>query len=224
MQFLKENSTLYTPNMRNHFTKGNQQFLIMEYVEEGENTSKAQKELGKGLAKQHQITSPTFGWNEDNFIGSLKQVNTPKVNWNDFFAENRLLFQSKMAFDVGLLHSKDIQQMERLCQRLSEIIPEEKPALLHGDLWGGNYFISTENKPVLYDTAIYFGHREMDIAMTKLFGGFSTDFYSAYQEENSLEKEWETRVPLFQLYPNLVHFNLFGNAYAGSVRSVLERF
>lgn len=224
MQFLHEKSPLSTPKMHHHFAKEDQQFLVMKYIEEAQNSLEAQHKLGQGLAQQHQISNPTFGWTEYNYIGSLKQINTLKDNWNDFFVENRLLFQTKMAFDAGLLTTKDLQQMERLFQRLNEIIPEEKPALLHGDLWGGNYFVSTQNEPILYDPAIYFGHREMDIAMTKLFGGFSNEFYSAYEEENPLEKDWEKRIGLFQLYPNLVHLNLFGATYAESVRSALKRY
>ena len=224
MEFLHNKSSLYYPEMRQHFISGNQQFLVMEYVQEGESSAVAQQRLGKGLAEQHRIYNSAFGWEEDNYIGRLKQLNSYKENGHDFLAENRLLFQSKMAFDAGLLTSQDLKQMEKLCQRLHETIPEEQPALLHGDLWGGNYFISAQNKPVLYDPAIYFGHREIDIAMTKLFGGFSTEFYTAYQEENPLEKGWENRIPLFQLYPYLVHLNLFGSGYVGSVRSVLKRF
>ena len=224
MEYLHTKSPLYYPKMFQHFLSGNQQFLVMEYVEEGPNSPLAQQELGKGLAQQHRISNAAFGWDEDNYIGRLKQLNSHKENWNDFLAENRLLFQSKMAFDAGLLTSQDLKQMEKLCQRLQEIIPEENPALLHGDLWGGNYFISSQNRPVLYDPAVYFGHREMDIAMTKLFGGFSDQFYAAYQDEFALETGWEKRTSLFQLYPYLVHLNLFGSGYLGSVRSVLKKF
>lgn len=224
MVFLRDNSPLYYPKMRQHFLSGDQQFLVMEYVEEGDNRTVAQQRLGEGLAQQHRITNATFGWQEDNYIGSLQQINSYKENWSEFYAENRLLFQTKIAFDSRLLSSQDLKQIEKLCQRLQEIIPEENPALLHGDLWGGNYFISTQNKPVLYDPAIYFGHREMDIAMTKLFGGFSKEFYTAYQEEFPLKKGWEERIPLFQLYPYLVHLNLFGSGYLGSIRSVLRKF
>lgn len=224
MEFLHENSPLYYPKMVHQFTMENHQFLIMEYVEEGQNSSDTQRILGKGLAQQHQISNKTFGWNEDNYIGSLKQVNAEKENWNDFFIENRLLFQTKIAFDNGLLTLKDLQQFERLFHRLNELFPNEKPALLHGDLWGGNYFVSKENEPILYDPAIYFGQREMDIAMTQLFGGFSNEFYEAYQDEFPLEKDWKNRIPMFQLYPNLVHLNLFGSGYLESLRTVLKRF
>ena len=224
MEFLHNKSSLYYPKMRQHFISGNQLFLVMEYVQEGESSAVAQQRLGKGLAEQHRIYNSAFGWEEDNYIGRLKQLNSYKENGHEFLAENRLLFQSKMAFDGGLLTLQDLKKMDKLCQRLQEIIPEEKPALLHGDLWGGNYFISAQNKPVLYDPAIYFGHREMDIAMTKLFGGFSSEFYTTYQEEFPLEKGWEDRIPLFQLYPYLVHLNLFGSSYLGSVRRVLKKF
>lgn len=224
MEFLHGKSPLYYPKVLQHFLSGNQQFLVMEYVEEGQNSTVAQQRLGRGLAQQHRVSNTFFGWEEDNYIGRLKQVNSYKNNGYDFLAENRLLFQSKMALETGLLTSQDLKQMERLCVRLQEFIPDEKPALLHGDLWSGNYFISTQNSPILYDPAVYFGHREMDIAMTRLFGGFSEQFYAAYQAENPLEKGWEGRIPLFQLYPLLVHLNMFGRGYLGSVRRVLQKF
>lgn len=223
MQFLHQNSPLYYPKMLCHFTKNEQQFLVMEYVEEGPNNNKAQQHLGKGLAQQHRLSNSSFGWKEDNYIGSLKQVNTFKESWNDFFAENRLLFQAEQAFNKRLLVAQDLKQLERLCLRLNEMIPTEPAALLHGDLWAGNYIIGQKNQPVLYDPAIYYGHREMDLAMTQLFGGFSTDFYMTYQEVYPLVKDWEERVKLFQLYPNLVHLNLFGASYLDVVRKTLKK-
>lgn len=224
LQYLHKNSPAYYPQPLCSFTVDNRQFLVMEYVEKGLNNSKGQVLLGKQLAQQHKVNEDYFGWEEDNYIGSLVQINTKTDNWLEFFIEHRLLFQAKMAFDKQLLTRTDLQRFERMFQRLNELIPEESPALLHGDLWGGNYFIAENDKPFLYDPAVYFGHREIDIGMTQLFGGFSADFYRAYNEEHPLEKGWEDRVPICQLYPNLVHVNLFGSGYVGSVRRVIDKF
>lgn len=224
LQYFQQIEGLRYPKPKTHFTKDNQQFLVMEYIEEGENNTEGQCHLGARLAQQHQHSEDSFGWEEDNYIGSLVQVNTPKDRWIDFFIENRLNNQIKIAFDQGLLNSHDTRQFEKMYQRLDEIIPQEKPALLHGDLWSGNYFITVDKEAIAYDPAIYFGHREMDIAMTKLFGGFSNSFYASYQDNFPLEKEWELRIPIFQLYPNLVHLNLFGGSYLQSIQSVIQQY
>lgn len=204
----------------------NQQFLILAY--EQPSNSKlddvGQRELGIGLAEQHRITNELFGWKEDNYIGSLPQINSEKDKWSDFYAEYRILFQAKMAFDNGELNRSELKRIENFCNYITEIYPDESPALLHGDLWGGNYFIGANNKPFLYDPAIYFGHREMDIAMTQLFGGFSELFLIAYNQSYPLEKGWEERLKYSQLYPYLVHLNLFGGSYLNSVIQVVNHF
>lgn len=224
LEHLQSKSPLNYPSVRSCFEIEDQQFLVMEYSEQGENSSVGQSLLGKGLAGQHKLSNLQFGWREDNYIGSLPQANCFTEDWNIFFAEQRIMPQTKRAFDTGLLEKADRQRIERLCNLFSEIFTVEPPALLHGDLWGGNYFIANDGFPLLYDPAIYFGHREMDIAMTRLFGGFSSDFYRAYQEEYPLFGGWENRLPFFQLYPNLVHLNLFGEQYLPIIQSVIQPF
>ncbi len=224
LKFLSQNSPLKYPEVLTHFEAEDRQFLVMEFIEPGANSETAQELLGKGLAGQHRCSRNQFGWTEDNFIGSLLQPNSFTDSWSDFYAQNRILFQAKLAFDSNLLEQSDLAQTERLCSRFSELIPEEKPALLHGDLWSGNYLISADGIPTLYDPAIYFGHREIDLAMTRLFGGFGKTFYRSYTEEFSPESGWEERLPVFQLYPYLVHLNLFGRSYLSSIREIVNRF
>ncbi|PKR82179.1 hypothetical protein CW751_02270 [Brumimicrobium salinarum] len=224
MEFLNKKSPLTTPLMHSHFSDEKYQYLLMEYIEEGRTTHDAQERLGIQLAQQHKISNSCYGWTEDNYIGSLKQINTQKSTWSDFYAEERILYLSKKAFDLKLLIQSDIKKLENFCSKLNEIIPVEKPALLHGDLWGGNYFISIKNDPVIYDPAIYFGHREMDIAMTKLFGGFSSAFYEGYQATFPLSHNWKDRMAFLQLYPNLVHLILFGTGYKPAIDSVIKQF
>lgn len=204
----------------------NDQFLVLIYMASSINKldKAGQERLGKGLAEQHQITSTQFGWEEDNYIGSLEQPNSWRPNWAAFYAENRILFQTKLAYDNGLLTRIEVNKLERFCAVLSEIFPIEKPALLHGDLWGGNYFLNNEQQPFLFDPAVYFGHREMDIGMTQLFGGFSSTFIASYCFHFPLESGWEERIPFTQLYPNMVHLNLFGRAYWNAVNATVSKF
>ena len=224
LQFLADNTPIRYPKVKSAFEADGFQYLLMEYIAPGENTEKGQLNLGRLLAREHRVTNPDFGWEEDNYIGSLPQINEFKNKWSDFYAECRLLFQTKMAFDNRLVDSAFVTKMESFCYRLTDIFPEEKPALLHGDLWGGNYFFDKTDDPILYDPAVYFGHREVDIAMTRLFGGFSEAFYKAYNEEYPMEKGWEKRIEFGQLYPNMVHLNLFGPAYLSAVTSVINSF
>lgn len=204
------------------YSEGKYQYLVLAYAEKGRNTPEAQERLGHDLAMQHRTTNESFGWEENNYIGSLKQVNEWQREWSVFYAENRILPLTILAYENNKLPTTVLKRIECLCQHFPEIFPNEPPALLHGDLWGGNYFIQTNRAPFLYDPAVYFGHREMDIAMTQLFGSFSDDFLSAYQATYPLENDWRNRIPLCQLYPLLVHLNLFGSTYLNSVKRVLE--
>lgn len=200
------------------------QFLVLKFVQEGGNSIDSQIKLGSGLANQHKVTNDYFGWRTDNYIGSLPQKNDQKNSWQEFYSENRLFFQFKLAFDKGLVDKKLMKSLENFCSNIENIYPKEDPALLHGDLWGGNYFIDTNGDPFLYDPAIYYGHREIDIAMTQLFGGFSSEFLDSYNSTYPLENGWKERILFGQLYPNLVHVNLFGGMYVGAVKSALRGF
>lgn len=224
LSFFKDASKAIYPNPIAHFSDEKSQYLTMQFIEEGSNSSKGQKLLGKHLADQHKCTHESFGWEEDNYIGSLPQPNSFQSNWSDFYAENRILYQTKMAFDSRIINKDVLTKVERFCLKIEELFQDESPALLHGDLWGGNYFIDQNEQPLFYDPAVYFGHREIDIAMTRLFGGFSSEFYESYNEAFPLEKGWESRIQYGQLYPNLVHLNLFGVGYLSAVVDVVGRF
>jgi fructosamine-3-kinase len=141
-----------------------------------------------------------------------------------FFAFNRLMPLVKQAYDRCVLEKATVKQLEKLCKRLPAIFPEEPPALLHGDLWSGNYMVGPDGKPCIYDPAVYYGHREMDLAMTRLFGGFDTRFYYAYEHIHPLAKGWQQRIGICQLYPMLVHALLFGGSYADSIKGVLNEW
>jgi len=201
----------------------NKSFIILEYIETGHKTSLFWENFGIQLNKLHQVSSKAFGFSSNNYIGSLKQSNQYHTNWSEFYALERLEPQLKLAIDKGYLMGFS-SKFENLYSKLENLFPAESSALIHGDLWSGNFIAAKNDSPYLIDPAIYYGHREMDIGMSLLFGGFDKLFYESYNAENPLENHWQERVPLTQLYPLLVHVNLFGEGYVGSVKAVLDKF
>lgn len=202
----------------------NTAFLLLEYIESGLKNNLFWEGFGRDLAILHQHTQHIYGLNYFNYIGRLIQSNSGHLNWVDFYISERIQPQVKAARDNNWFTSFDLSQFDRLYQRLPSILIEEKPTLIHGDLWGGNYLASVSGKAYLIDPAICYAHREMDLAMSQLFGGFAPRFYQAYQEKFPTEKGLEQRIELYQLYYLLVHVNLFGSGYLGSVRSILKRY
>ena len=221
---LRQHSQFHVPQVIATFEDKHSQYLLMEYVELGSKSSGFWEDFGGKLANMHQQSSEQFGWQEDNYIGSLKQTNTQHSDWASFYREERILPQIRLAFDSQKVDLSFVQKAEKLCSKLHEIFPTESPALLHGDLWSGNFMINSEGNPVLIDPAIYYGHREMDLGMMHLFGGFSDYLFHTYNEHFPLEKDWTVRIPLTQLYPLLVHVNLFGGDYVRSAHSVIQRY
>ncbi|MFU8859952.1 MAG: fructosamine kinase family protein [Cyclonatronaceae bacterium] len=203
---------------------GQYSWLLIDYVDSSRPGSGFFSHFGRGLASLHRHSTPRFGLDHDNYIGSLYQPNTPHETWSEFYTRERLMPQMKAAVDSGLLSPGLSRNFNNLYVRLHEIFPDEPPALLHGDLWGGNYLCDHDGLPVIIDPAVYYGHREMEIAFTKLFGGYEHDFYTAYNEAWPLGKGHEQRVDICNLYPLLVHTNLFGSSYAGRVVSIIKRF
>lgn len=201
-------------------------FLLMEWIEPGGSSPDTLRAFGRGLAHLHRHSGEFYGLDHDNYIGSLPQPNTPTRSWVEFYRERRLGVQMELAGERGRLPAKRRERLERLRERLEEFIDEShvKPSLLHGDLWGGNYLISSEGEAVLIDPAVYYGDREVELAFTELFGGFPPEFYEGYREVWPLDPGYEERKPLYQLYPLLVHLNLFGEGYGGRVDRVLRHY
>lgn len=199
-------------------------FLLMEYIEAGYRAVGFWEEFGTSLASMHRHTSPQYGLDHSNFIGSLPQSNNWQASWVDFYIYERLQPQLDLALTSSRLLNSDARLFEKLYQKLPGICPDEPPALIHGDLWSGNFLVSSNNQPVLIDPSVSYAHREMDLAMSRLFGGFDRPFYRSYEEAWPLSPGFEQRLPVFQLYYLMVHVNLFGGGYVGSVRSVLKQF
>lgn len=221
---LHEAGPLKAPEVIAHGEDHDDSFLLLEWVEGGPCSATFWVDFGRGLAQLHRNSGPHFGLERDNYIGSLKQVNTSAADWPSFFIHQRLEPQLKLARDRRRVEAGMAFRFERLFHRLDTLFPAEPPALLHGDLWSGNLLCDNENRPVLIDPAVYYGHREMDLAMTRLFGGFDPELYTAYHAEWPLEQGWQERVDLCNLYPLMVHVNLFGGGYVAQVEGVLKRF
>ena len=205
-------------------TRGGTGFLVQEFINEGQPKATSNEQFGQSLAQLHQHQGARFGLTYDNYIGKLPQYNDQHDSWTDFFIEQRMQPQLRMAMDSGKLNETTANHFEAMYKQLGNIFPDEPPALLHGDLWGGNYFFDKNGKATIYDPAIYYGCREIELAFTYLFGGFSQDFYRAYKNIWPLEPNFSQRKDIYNLYPLLVHTNLFGGSYARQVESIVNRF
>lgn len=199
---------------------GENAYLLMEFIPEGKPDSKLPEVFAQNLAKLHQQSNEAFGLDHDNYIGSLPQYNSPKYNVSEFYISNRLEPQLSMAFDAGFHFKKS----DDFYKNISSEIPSEKPSLIHGDLWSGNYMVSSKNEAVFIDPAVSYAPREMDLAMMKLFGGFPDEIFSTYNSIFPLEENWKDRIQIWQLYYLLVHLNLFGRGYYRQVRAIVDRY
>ncbi len=202
---------------------GADSFLALEWIDfEGHGAASTDRLLGVKLAAQHRVFADAHGWHRDNTIGSTPQINTWTDDWTAFYREHRLRFQLELAKDRGYrgaLEALGDELEERLPALIGEHEPE--PSLLHGDLWGGNH-ASAGGEPVIFDPAVYYGDRETDLAMTRLFGGFSHAFYEAYELAWPLREGHERRLGLYQLYHVLNHLNLFGRGYLGRAETLMR--
>ncbi len=198
-------------------------YIVMEYIHFGSGDADSHTRLGQQLAQLHRHSADQYGWYRDNTIGSTPQPNTQTRDWVDFLREQRLGFQFELAGRKGAgtaLARKAGSLLSGLEFYFEEYRPEA--SLLHGDLWSGNYAFDSENAPIIFDPAVYFGDRESDIAMTELFGGFQPAFYAAYESIWPLDPSYVRRKKLYKLYHILNHFNMFGGGYVGQAESILD--
>jgi fructosamine-3-kinase len=220
---LKTSSTLIVPAVLNKGIHGSKQFIMLEWLDKKKPSERSWAELGSSLATMHQPAQPYFGFTTNNYIGSLFQDNTQFPSWHLFYGQCRIMPFVKTLKDSGLLTGGNVTAAEHLCSQLENIFPAETPSLLHGDLWNGN-FMFTARGPAIFDPAVYYGHREMDIGMTLLFGGFDEEFYESYNHTYPLSPGWKQRVPYTQLYPLLAHAVFFGDHYVSKVKEILSIF
>lgn len=199
-------------------------YLMLEWIAAGQPDSGFWEHFATQLSALHHYSQNSYGLDHDNYIGSLRQSNKPNEDWISFFILQRLEPQLKLAIDRGKLHLSMHAKFQQLFGKLSSFFPLEKPALLHGDLWSGNFIAAKNGKVCLVDPAVYYGHREMDLAMMRLFGGFDPSLFEIYESCFPVEKGIAMRTPVQQLYPLLVHVNLFGGHYALEVSNIVQRF
>ena len=224
LYLLRSTDALYIPAVIGHGHHLDKAYLILEYIDPVKPKADYWETFGQSLALLHSHTQPRFGLDFDNYIGSLPQSNVLTNNGVSFFVEQRLHPLAGQALYKGLLSRELYEQFQKLYQRLPDILPNERPALLHGDLWSGNVLVNEEGNVTLIDPAVYYGYREAELAFTMLFGGFDQRFYEAYRESFPLEDGFEERIPIYNLYPLLVHLNLFGTGYLSGIERVLKQF
>jgi len=222
LKALSDSDTLRVPRPVCYGEFNSQTYLVMEYLNLTGSINSVT--LGQKLAAMHKITAKQFGWKLDNTIGSTPQSNQPMHNWVDFWREQRLLPQLQLAERNGYANAL-APVTDKLLSHFHLLFENHKPeaSMLHGDLWGGNASALSDGTPVIYDPAFYYGDREADIAMTYLFGGFSRDFYAAYDEAWPLDDGFNVRKTFYNLYHIINHLNLFGTGYLGQAISMSEQ-
>lgn len=224
LNLLRDTKTIRIPEVAGYDECEIFQFILLELIESKARRADFWKILGENLALIHQHSSATFGLDHNNFIGSLVQHNQPADAWSKFFIHQRLEVQINLALENHKPVQELKKKLEKLYWKLPSLLPEERPALLHGDLWGGNLISDEKGYPCLIDPAVYYGHREAELAYTRLFDRFDNVFYESYQAVFPLEPGLEERLDIYNLYPLLVHGNLFGGAYFRQAAALVDRF
>jgi fructosamine-3-kinase len=222
LQQMLDTATIRVPKPLCSGIADDSSYLVLEWLEMGRGNPKSWEMMGRKLAAMHKVTNKKgFGWYTNNTIGSTPQVNTLTANWVEFYTQHRMKFQ----FRRGKSKGGRFPQAEELLAAIPELLAGHKPqpSLVHGDLWGGNAGFTVEGKPVIFDPATYYGDREVDIAMTELFGGFPSEFYRGYNEVLPLDSGYEFRKILYNLYHVVNHFNLFGGSYESQANRMISQ-
>lgn len=224
LNLLRDANVTRIPEVYNWGRRDGQDYLILENIEYAKPNLDYWDILGQNLASLHRQTSDSFGLGFNNYIGSLQQNNEPYTDWISFFIEKRLNIQAGLAYYNDLISKELYDKFQDFYKVLPNLLPDEKPSLLHGDLWSGNVITDDKGKPCLIDPAVYYGNREMEMAFTTLFGGFDNRFYEAYHESFPLQPRFDERIPIYNIYPLMVHVNIFGTSYLPPVLRTLNRY
>jgi fructosamine-3-kinase len=222
LQQMLETNSIRVPKPICWGTEGNSAYLVLEWLKLGRGNTQSWRKWGSNWQQcTNGWAKDAFGWDRNNTIGSTPQINTWTAAWREFYVEHRLGYQ----FGLAKRRGGHFPNQERLLEAIPELLADRQPqpSLVHGDLWGGNASCTVEGEPVIFDPAAYYGDREVDIAMTELFGGFPTAFYRGYNEVFPLDPGYERRKPLYNLYHILNHFNLFGGGYASQASGMIEQ-
>lgn len=221
---LLSQGSITVPAVLDLFEAGDEQVLLLEWVEAGERTERFWKNFGTRLAALHTVQHQQYGLDDDNYMGSIVQKNKYTESWSQFFQQHRLQPLLSSCVENRLLGTAEINKFGKLFPKLPSIFDEHPPCLIHGDLWSGNFMCNKKEEPVLIDPACYFGHPSVDLGMTTLFGGFRPAFYEAYAYHKHLPKNHQEQWKVANLYPLLIHLLLFGSIYLPQIRKTLEDF
>lgn len=225
LALIQKQKVIKVPGVIDCFETDGYQVLLMDFIQQGERTEQFWKNFGEQLAALHAISGDHFGLDEDNYMGSVKQDNQYCNDWISFFINQRLHPLAVKCFDKKLLSPAQQKSFERLYKFLPDIFEkDQKPSLVHGDLWSGNFMCNEKAEPILIDPAVYYGHPSVDLAMTTLFGGFRSAFYDAYHYHAALPENYETQWQVCNLYPLLIHLYLFGKNYLPQIEQTLHKF
>jgi len=225
LQLLEKANEIDVPTPIAFGTYHNQAYLILEFIESQYRKNDFWLDFGHSLANLHRNHhNDRYGLSYNNYIGRLDQINDFHEDWLTFFIERRLEVQLKLAYDNRYIDRSYLTRFKDFYKKLPDLLPVEPPSLLHGDLWSGNFMTGNEGQPVIIDPAVYYGNREIEISFTQMFGGFDKLFYDSYFEAYPLAPGFDNRVEIYNIYPHLVHVNMFGTSYLGGVTSVLRKY
>lgn len=224
LMLLREADCIMVPEVLGLGKIGTRNFLIITYMAKKAPKADFWQDFGQSLAALHRNSHDQYGLDFNNHIGRLPQKNDYHSNWIDFFINNRLEVQLSLARYNGLADDHLTKRMKAFYAQLPGLIPDEPPSLLHGDLWSGNFMVGPAGSACIFDPAVYYGHREMELAFTRLFGGFDQQFYQSYHEAYPIEPGFENRIDIYNLYPLLVHVNLFGSSYLSGIERTLRYY
>lgn len=226
LRLLGKTDTVKVPEVLGYGQVEEKAFLVLEFLEKGRGYAEYWEDLGEGLAALHLHQQPEYGLDHANYIGKLHQDNGKEASWLTFFKEHRLNHQLGLAIYNGFVDEGFVRDMKTFFTKLPNLLPDSPASLLHGDLWNGNIMSVSTGRAAFFDPAVYYGAREMDLAMTRLFGGFDQRFYEAYHAVYPIPGSFEALVDVYNLYPLMVHVNLFGpnSGYSGSVRRIISRY
>jgi len=224
LSLIRNQDVIITPEVIEVFQFENTQVLLLEWIVRGTETETFWEAFGKQLAALHHCHHASFGLDDSNYMGSVRQSNEERADWDAFFQEQRLEPLVRQCMDKNLLSPCHQKKFERLYKNLPVIFDQQAHSLLHGDLWSGNYLCNISSKPVLIDPATYYGHPSIDLAMTTLFGGFPSSFYQSYNYHFPFPKNYSEQWSVCNLYPLLIHLLLFGRAYLHQIENTLTQF